>query len=397
MRLCSSILLLLLSLQVCFAQTDKDKLQKERNALQREIERANQMLNETKSNREVTVSQLQALNRAISAREKLVSTIQAELVYLQKSAETGEARIDTLQQQVDAAKEAYAEMIRRAYKTKSNQSRLMFLLSARNFNQAYRRAQYMQEIAKYRRTQAKILADKQEDLLNTIATIKAEVEEKELLINQKVSEQKQLRGQIQDKNKMVSGLKKKEQQLRAEISRKEKAAKKLQAAIEKAIRDEIAANNKRSAGSGLASTPESKELAASFTANKGKLPWPTEKGVIVGKFGAQPHPVYPSLKIENNGVKVLTDKGSSARAVYSGTVNSILVIPGNHKAVIIIHGDYLTVYSNLDEVYVTRGQKVDTKQLLGKVHTDENSGETVLEFQIWRNTNKLNPESWLYR
>ena len=397
MNPCKLLILLLFTSVLSFAQTDKDKLQRERNALQREIEQANKMLNETSKNRELTIGQLQTLNRAIAAREKLVSTIQAEIAYLQKSASSSEQRIDTLQVQIDAAKEEYAKLIKQAYKSRSAQSKLMFLFSSSDFNQAYRRLRYMQEIANFRKEQSKELIEKQKELQQTVNSIKSEVAEKEQLIAQKVDEQEQLRGQINEKNRMVSGLKKKERQLKAQIRAKEKAAKDLQAAIEKIIKAEIKASTKSSGGSKMALTPESKELAASFTAAKGGLPWPVERGVIIGKFGAQPHPVYPSLKIENNGVKIRTEKGMNARAAYKGVVNSILVIPGNHKAVILIHGDYLTVYSNLEEVYVTRGQKVEAKQLLGKVHTDRANGETVLEFQIWKNTEKLNPESWLTR
>ncbi len=400
MRLCSFLLLLCLSLS-SFGQNKKAQLQKERNALQKEISRANEMLKKTASNRELTANQLRALNRAIEARKKLLTTMTAEIDYLQESKGVNERKIDSLEAKIEDHKEEYAELIRQSYRSKSKTSRLMFLLSAQDFNQAYRRLRYMQDLSRHRKAKVAELKSAQEEIKNTVNLIEQEVAEKEALIEEKKEEQEKLRGEIQNKNSMVRKLQRQESSLRAEIKEKEKAARELQKEIEKAIEAELARlkaeNTNSGTSSDLARTPESIALGNSFTSNQGKLPWPVERGVIVSKFGAQPHPVYPSIRVNNNGVKILTEKGAVARAAFEGTVNSILVIPGNHKAVILIHGNYLTVYSNLDEVYVTRGQKVDTKQKLGLIHTDNNNGETVLEFQIWKNTDKLNPESWLYR
>jgi len=213
-----------------------------------------------------------------------------------------------------------------------------------------------------------------------------------------------LAGEKQQQKLTVNALSEKEKGLKKELRQKEKDAKSLERAIQRIIEEEIRkareaaqANNNKGSFEAFSLTPEAKALSDNFTSNKGKLPWPVERGLIVSPFGEQPHPVLPGIKIKNDGIDIATESGSIARACFEGTVSGIIVIPGAGRAVIVRHGDYLTVYSNLDEVYVTNGQTVSTKELIGTVRTDGTDGQTILQFQLWKGTTKQDPKPWLFK
>ena len=214
------------------------------------------------------------------------------------------------------------------------------------------------------------------------------------------SEKKQLDLEKEQQQSLVNELSKKEKQLKTELQTKEQQAKVLDAQIRKIIEEEIRKAKEAAASTGTPSfsmTPEQKELAENFTTNKGTLPWPVERGVITERFGKQKHPVLPGILTYNNGIKITTEKGASTRAIFDGTVSRILNIPGAGKAIIVSHGDYFSVYSNLSDVYVTAGQSLKTKQEIGLVSTNPNTNETITELQIWKGNKKLNPAQWLYR
>jgi septal ring factor EnvC (AmiA/AmiB activator) len=204
----------------------------------------------------------------------------------------------------------------------------------------------------------------------------------------------------QSQNTFLSSLRKKEKKLKKDLSKQQQLAKTLDDKIKKIIAEEIRkAKEKANVGGGvtLSLTPEEQQLADNFSSNKGKLPWPVERGVIIERFGIQPHPVLRGIETLNNGVKITTEEGSFVRAIFEGNVSRIIDIPGSGKAVIISHGDYFTVYSNLIEVFVKRGQTVGLKEDIARVFTKSSNKESITELQIWKGSEKLDPSSWLYK
>ncbi|MFT5969577.1 MAG: septal ring factor EnvC (AmiA/AmiB activator) [Flavobacteriales bacterium] len=395
-KLLFAVALFLLS-NTLFGQTKKE-LQKERKSLQAEIQQTNKLLSQTRSQKKNSLQELEALNQKIGARKNLINTINKEIKFIDNSIAENNATIAKREKELTVLKENYANLILQAYKSKSTYSRIMFLFSSRDFNQAYRRFRYMQEYGGYRREQAEDIITKQEKIIGLIVRLEEEKLEKEALLGAKRKENQGLASEQNDQRQLVQNLESKESELKKNLRKKEKATRQLQKAIETIIEAELK-KARESSGSkeSFTLTPEAKALSNSFASNKGNLPWPVERGIITGKFGIQPHPVLKGIVIENKGVLISTETGTAARAVYKGTIQNVLVIPGNHKAIMINHGEYYTVYSNLDEIYVTQGEKVDTKQLLGKIHTNVESGAAVLNFQLWKFSNRQNPSSWLYK
>lgn len=441
---CFALLLLLLSAGMAAGQSDKkEKLQQQKVRLEDEIQLANKILKETRSNRELSVSQVEALEQKIRIRERLISTINREVDLLESNIRKREANIKELEAEIRTLKEDYAKMIRQAYKSRSIYSRMMFLLSSKNFNQALRRLEYMKQFAQFRRRQVEEIQRKQAELDEEVKRLEAEKTGKQQLLKTREAELEKLAVEKKEQEDAVAGLKSKEKEIQADIREKQKQKEKLDKEIQRIIAEEIrkareaAARRKLEdeattlglikgkdftggtsnkslekliedtrkkknvkAGTPTASyelTPEARQLAANFEANKAKLPWPVDRGIIVGRFGRQNHPVAKSVIIDNKGVDIATEKGTEARAVFDGEVSSVIRIPGANIAVLIRHGNYFTVYNNLDEVYVNRGDKVTTKQKIGKVFTDPGEGKTVLHFELWKGDQVQDPQPWLFR
>lgn len=382
----------------------KEELQNQKKNLQSEINYTNKLLNETQKSKELSLNQLQTLDQKIKIREALVSTIDREVRLIDREIQKQNAQIDSLEDALNVLREQYGEMIRQAYRSRSGYTRLMFLLSAQDFNQAYKRLQYLKQYNEFRRDQAARLVAMEVELQERILELEKEKGEKEALKQSKELERNLLAGEKQQQKLTVNALSEKEKGLKKELKQKEKDAKSLERAIQRIIEEEIRkareaakANNNGGGFEAFSLTPEAKALSDNFTSNKGKLPWPVERGLIVSPFGEQPHPVLPGIKIKNDGIDIATESGSIARACFEGTVSGVIVIPGAGRAVIVRHGDYLTVYSNLDEVYVTNGQAVSTKELIGTVRTDGTDGQTILQFQLWKGTTKQDPKPWLFK
>ena len=298
-------------------------------------------------------------------------------------------------------------MISYAYYNLNSYSRLAFVFSAQSFYQAYKRLTYLQEYSSFRRMQVEQinLVEKQlQDELFLFKTQKAlialEKNQKSKNLSQSLSEQELLAIEKVQQNNLVSSLKRKEKQLRSELNDKQAKAKALNAKIRKIIEEEIRLAKEKSKKSGNVNyemTPEQQLLADNFTQNKGKLPWPVERGVILESFGIQKHPVLRGIETFNNGIKLSTENASFVRAVFEGKVSRIISIPGAGKAIIINHGDYFTVYSNLSDVLVKAGETVELKQNLGVVITNKKTKESITELQIWKGDEKLNPSDWLFK
>ena len=376
------------------AQTKKE-LEAQRHKLKNEIRQINRLLIRTKTKEKSVLAQVTDLNKRINTREKLINTISQETVLLAKDIRSNEGEIALLEKNLAALKADYAKMVVAAYKTKSKENRLLFLLSAKDFTQAYNRLKYMKQYTSYRQKQGVEIEKQTQNLKKLNEALFYKKQSKDTLLIQTQQEQDSIKDEKQNQKKLISKIKRKERHYLANIRKKQKQERAINKKIEKLIREAIAASNTK--GSVFKLTAEAKALAADFVANKGKLPWPVNKGLVVLRYGKQPHPVVKTATIQSNGVRIATEKGAYARAVFKGKVLAIQLIPGGQKVLLIQHGNYISVYKNLDTVIVSKGQTVETKQNIGSVHTDSNTGKTILAFLLFKEVKTVNPALWLYK
>ena len=416
MRQCSLFVFLLLA--ICsfnsFSQSgDKEALQDKKAKIQKEIKLTNTLLQKANKEKNQSLTTLKTLNKQIQSRQEIIQTLDLEVKMasiqignLKQQIQETQQSIVTQQELLDTLKSEYALMIRHAYLNRNAHDRLAFVFSAQSYNQAFKRLRYLQEYSQFRQKQVEEIQLTEQKLNDELLALKRQ---KVLLIVAKNEKTQSLKAsqieigildneQSSQKN-LLFKLRKKEKQLKKELQSKQSLAKELDKQIRKIIEEEIRlAKAKASKESDiLALTPEEQELADNFTSNKGKLPWPVERGVIIERFGVQAHPVLRGIETFNNGVKITTEEGAIVRAVFEGTVSRIIDIPGAGKAVILSHGDYFSVYSNLLKVSVKRGQSVLHKEKIGTVLTKTNPKESITELQIWKGSEKMDPSSWLYK
>lgn len=381
-----------------FAQNKAD-LEKQRKKLQQEIKEINEMLFKSQAKEKNLLIELNDLNKRISVRDQLIRTIDKEIKGLNEDIGENEQQVAQLEKHLDVLKKEYAEMVQQSYKSRTKQSHLMFLLSSESFVQAYKRIQYIQQYAAYQKQQGEEITKETIKLKNLNDLLKEKKFEKEqlVLINKKESDS--IRKEKGTQESLVKSIKQQEREYTAMIKKKQKEEQRIEKQIEKIIRDAIASSNKASnvKSSNFKLTPEAEKLGNSFVANKGKLPSPVERGVVVRHFGKQPHPTLKGITIESNGVFFATEKGANARVIFDGKVLAIQVLPGNLKAVLVQHGNYISVYKNLENVLVSKGDAVKTKQTIGTIHTDATSGQTILAFVLFEGINRENPEQWVYK
>jgi septal ring factor EnvC (AmiA/AmiB activator) len=386
-----------------FAQDKKKELEDDIRRIEEEISFTNQLLDETNKNKNLTLNELQILQSQITKRENLIATIQKQLIRINNDLIKSEKEVDKVTRELTLLREEYSRMILFAYRNRGGYNTLMFLFASEDFNQAYHRLKYLQQYAVYRQSQISRIEQAQQKLLETVNQLEEEKAQKITLFDSEKREQISLSTERLQKDKSVQQLSKKESQLRQTLRQKEKEAQQLQRAIEDIINEEMRKANERLGIKNPAPdklmelTPEELALSNSFTLNKGKLPWPTERGVISGHFGEHPHPVLKKVKIKNNGIDIVTSKMSDARCVFEGVVVSVNRITATNNAVIVRHGNYFSVYANLEEVYVKRGDKLKTKELVGRIHTDKSETKTELHFELWQGREIVNPEFWLAR
>ncbi|HEY4797543.1 MAG TPA: peptidoglycan DD-metalloendopeptidase family protein, partial [Bacteroidia bacterium] len=402
LRLCFLITFLLCAAYPLFAQVQKKKdLEAKKQELQKEIEYQNKLLDEVKKNKNRSMIQLAILNNKIEKQKELISAINQELEMIEGT--ISETKQSLLQKEVElrVLKNEYAKIIFASYKNRDAYSRLMFLFASQDFNQAFQRMKFMQYYTEARKKQASLIEDTQRQLQTKRQELENRKEQQSKTLSQKEVETGNLSKQKKDKEETLTDLQKREKDIRADIKKKKEQAEKLRKAIEKVIDIEIkksqslAKSDSKSDIKKITLTPEEKELSDNFESNKGKLPWPLAEGVITESFGTHDHPDLKGVKITNNGVNIGTNKGASVRSVFNGTVVAVASVNGlDGKVIIIKHGEYLSVYSNLEESFVRTGDKIKTKQPVGKVLTDDNSN-TELHFEIWKGQSMMNPESWI--
>jgi septal ring factor EnvC (AmiA/AmiB activator) len=412
MRASISVGLLLLLLTFGAQAQTKKQLENQRNKLIEQINFTKKQIEEVQRKKAVSVNQLVTLRKQIQVRQRLIENYNNDIAITQVQIDNLAELIGSLERDLQKLKAEYGKMLQVAYRNRSNYSNVILVLSAKDFNQAFKRLRYLQQYNEFRQTQVRLINKTQEGLNRRIAQLEQKKVERVSLVAEEET-QKTLLGYESDKtNQLVSTLQNNEKQLRKELQVKEAARARLQKTIEDIIRREIEearrqeAERQRKVGEKpsvtpkttreeFELTPEAKALGADFEANKGKLPWPVSKGFISESFGEHPHPVLKNVKVRNDGVSIRTAKSAEVKAIFRGEVTAVVSIPGMQKAIIVRHGQYLTVYAHLETVSVSKGSKIETGQTIGSVHFDEEENKAEVQLQVWRGTTKIDPSPWL--
>ena len=378
----------------------QQELEAQRVRLKNEIKQINELLFSSKKNRKNLVTEVEDLQVKLSVREELIKVTNAQVNLLTRKINLNERNISDQRKELEALKEDYAKMIQNSYASKSLQNRLMFLFSSENFLQAYKRIQYLKQYTQYRRKQGLAIAEKTQLLQELNKALIEEKSKKLVLVEENKTVQEQLKKERNAQENLIKSLRRKERSLAAQISKKEKEARAIDREIDRLIRAAIAASNKAAGKRGKKTfelTPEAKLIAANFEANRGRLPWPLDKGVVIQGFGRQRHPVVKTTTIQSNGVTIATAPATQVRAVFEGEVMSVVTFKGSNPSVLIRHGNYITVYKNLGKLYVKKGDKVKAKEAIGEVFTNQQTGKTEIQFSIFNNVKVLNPKGWIYQ
>lgn len=410
--------------------SQQEKLEARKAQIQKEIRVNEEILKTVKKKEKSAVHVIVVQGNKIKLKEKLINTTEKQKKLLGNDMYINQLKINKLNRELVVLKEDYAKMIVKSYKSRSEQSRAMFLLSSESFLQAYKRAQYMKQYTSYRKTQGDEIKSKSNQLKDYNHKLDVQKAAKQKLIAENEKERLSLLKEKNEQLKLVNSIKKDKKKLTADIRKKQQESKAIDRQIDRLIRAAIAEANRKAAleaamkkaeasakagetkeetktrakeiasstpaasSARIVLTPEAKIIADNFKANRGRLPFPVEKGFISLSYGTQPHPVFPALTVHNSGVEITTEQGTNARAVFDGEVTSVIVLSPVNKAVMIQHGDYFTVYQNLSSVSVSKGDKVSRKQSIGKIRTS-GEGKTVVKFLILQNTTYQNPASWL--
>lgn len=425
-----SLLIICMTSNIWGQEDQQQKLEERKAQIQREIRENEELLQETKKKEKSVTNIIIIQGNKIKLKEKLINTTEKQTKLLSNDMYINQLQINKLNRELEILKEDYAAMIVKSYKSRSEQSRAMFLLSSENFLQAYKRAQYMKQYASYRKTQGVEIKDKSEELTVFNGKLVVQKTAKQKLIEENEKERLALQKEKQEQEILINSIKKDKKKYIAEIKKKQQETRAIDQKIDRLIREAIAEANRKAAeanrraadanrkaspsstkiptkeavvaetkaiesSSKIVLTAEGKIIADNFRANKGRLPWPVEKGFVSLGYGDQPHPVHKMLIVHNSGVEITTDQGATARAVFAGEVTSVMVFSPVNKAVMIQHGDFFTVYQNLSSVSVSKGDRVSIKQTIGRVRTNGDSGKTIIKFTISQNTTYYNPIGWL--
>lgn len=437
-----SFVLILPSFAQVNSKNSKKDLENKKKRINDEISEINSMLSETKANKKSSLGALVNINMKLEKRQDLINTINAEILELNRDIKQNEKQAEQLKANLEKLKNDYARMIVFAQRNQDAYSKIMFIFASENFNQAYARLKYMQQYSEFRKKQAAEIISTQTELLAKLKELKDQRHEKNLLLGNEEEEKQNLSSEKQEQEQVLTELQKKEKELKVQLDKKKQDAIELQIAIKKLIEAEIKRKLEESAKAEAAAvaakkakeekenkskpvkdktikdkpvvadvkpekekkenlfmpalTEETEALSADFSNNRGKLPWPVGKGVICETYGEHEHPAIKGFMMFNNGVEICATKGTQARAVFDGEVTGIAVSPTGGKLVIIRHGEYLSVYSNLTDVTVKTGQKVTVKQTIGTVLHDEDEGKTSMNLQIWKGQKTMDPSGWLF-
>ena len=383
------------------AQKNQAQLEERRQALQKEIDQINNLVVKGRTEQKSILAQIEELDLKLKVRQDLIEVTNDQINWLTRQIANNQAEITRLRKELLKRKEDYAEMIVKSFKARNEKSKLMFVLSAENFQQAYLRLRYIKQYAEYQKEQADLIAKQTEDLQNKTRALLAQKADKDKLIKANREAKRIIELDRETTAVLMAEIKRSLTTYEQQISQKQQESTAIDREIANLIRlareKSNTAAGKSTTSKTFALTPEDKALAASFAANNGKLPWPVEKGVVVLRFGKQAHPVVKTAIIDSQGVRIATPENENVRAVFQGEVYAIMAPKYGNTTVMIQHGNYFTIYRNLTEISVKKGDKVSAKQTIGKVLKNKSNGESVLNFSVFKDTEPQNPANWIYK
>lgn len=385
-----------------YSQNNKKKdLEARRQELRQEINKIDALRSENKSKEKSELSLIENFDYKINVLNNLIKVTNQQANFLSREINNNQKNITNLRGELKQLKEDYAAMIVKSYKSKNDQSKIMFLLSSDDFDQAYKRLQYMKQYSDYQKEQGETIKAKTLELQEINANLLQQQKDKKRLIAENRVVQKSLESERKLHETLMASIKRDIGKYTAQIKQKQREADRIDREISNIIKAAIVASNKKAGKSSssktFALTKEDKLLASNFTSNKGKLPWPIEKGYVTSRYGTQPHPINKTLTIKRYGVRISTAKNAKVRAIFDGEVIRVARIKNANLYIVIRHGDYFTAYNNLSKVYVKKGDKVSTKQDIGEVFTNPSNGETILRFSVSKNGITQNPAHWIYK
>ena len=385
----------------------QQQLEQQRESILNDIKKINTLLFKTRGVKKTVLSEVEDINQRIKAQQNLIRVTNQQANLLTRKINENLTQISLLRNELQQLKEDYAAMVQKSYKSKSQQSRVLFLLSSEDFLQAYKRVQYMKQYANHRKKQGESIKTKTELLQQLNLDLIDQRKEKDLLISENTATKAKLKKEKELQQTLITSLKKEESTFTKQIRAKQQKANKINGQIKKLIRDAIAAANKKArenkskttiaSATKFALTPEAAAIAKDFKNNKGKLIWPVKQGLVINKYGTRQHPQFPNVTQTFHGVEIATNANAQARAVFNGEILQIQQLKNANKAVMIQHGDYITIYYNLATISVKKGDKVSTKDPIGKVFTHPVTKQTVIKFMVYRNDTEMNPADWVYK
>jgi len=377
---------------------DKASLQRKRDAIQSRIATAEKLLSQTASNKQDALLQLQLINERMYLREQLIRHHETEIQLLEQSIYSADSEIRSMEGHIAALKDEYARMIQAAYKQSLNQNTWMYLFAAEDFSQAVIRFQLLQSYSTIRKEHVAQIEQSQVELAGNRQSLELKRKELESMLNEVRAERDLLMDDQKSRGVLIETLKGEESRLKSEVAKAEEEKKRLNEAIRKIIEEELRAERESSKGE-YALTPEGRIVSEAFEKNKSTLPWPVVRGIVTSGFGRQAHPTLPGITIDNNGIDISTEPGSAVLSIFKGTVSSVFAIPGAGQTVILSHGAFRSVYSNLESASIAKGDIIEAGEIIGTVRVEDN--RSTLHFEVWSvqgNTQApQNPTHWLIR
>ena len=381
-----------------FSQNNRKQLEKQKEAIQKELKEINALLFKNKKQKASTFTDIENINYKIQRKQEVIKLTNRQINLLNIELEKNKNQQVDLSKRLKEVKAAYKEMILRSYKSKSGKNKLMFVLSSESFFQAFKRTQYIKQYAAFRRNQANKIVTISDELKRINDELIERKKLKETLLTNNRLTQKSLEKEKNQANEIAFNLKSQEKKYKKNILTKQKESLKIDKQIDKLIREAIAASNKtKTKSNSFNLTPEAIALAKNFELNKGKLPWPVSRGVVIQRFGTQPHPVVKTAKIKSNGIVIATEKSAKVKTVFKGQVLSVLKFRGSNPTILIQHGNYITAYKNLSKVFVSKGDVLESGQVIGEVFTNKTNSQSTIQFSIFKKTTPLNPLFWILK
>lgn len=371
------------------AQT-KSELEQKRNATLNEINYVDNMLKSTAKKKVESMNEIKIIGNKLSLRESVIRGMRAEINLVTERIDLNTLAINMMESDLVELKNDYARAVINSYKSKKENPELVYILSAKDFNQGYKRLKYLQQITKFRRHESETIMELKDQIQSTKERLQNDLSKISVLKSREEQQKSLLQSEQEKKQQMVNSLSKKERQLQKDLQEKKEISEKIEKEIARMVEEE----SKKVVKSD--NTPEQKLIGENFSENKGRLPWPVEKGIITSQFGIQKHPVLKYVTENNIGIEITSLGKTAVRSIFKGEVSKVFPIKGANATVIIRHGKYLTVYQNVVDLKVKAGDKVDTKQEIGSVYCDtENGNKAILKFMIFEEKEKLDPESWI--